>query len=78
VIGHFRPRPGKDYLLSWLSWCERHPATWAAGGFEIPLEQSGCTWDELDSMFDRPTLAEVRDAVEAFIATMSMEEGWVR
>jgi len=33
----------KDYLLSWLSWCERNPATWAAGGFEIPLEQSGCT-----------------------------------
>jgi len=38
----------------------------------IPLEQSGCTWDELDSMFDRPTLAEVRDAVEAFITQWAM------
>jgi len=56
------------YLLSWVAWCERNLDAWAAGHYEIPLEQSGCTWDELDSMFDRATLAEVRDAVEAFIA----------
>jgi hypothetical protein len=55
-------------LMAWLGYCERHPALWERGEVEIPLAQAGCTFDELESLFDQPTLAEVRQAVEAFIA----------
>jgi hypothetical protein len=57
-----------EALMAWLQWCESHPAAWERGEAEIPLAQTGCTFDELESMFDRPTLAEVRQAVEEFIA----------
>ena len=58
-------------LRAWLAYCERHPEKWAAtgpGAVEIPLAQVGMTFDEVEALFDRPTLTEVRQAVEEFCA----------
>jgi hypothetical protein len=55
-------------LMAWLRYCEAHPVLWQRGEVRIPLAQVGLTWDEVDAMFDRPSLAEVRAAVEEFLA----------
>jgi hypothetical protein len=55
-------------LLLWLRYCEQHPSKWAAGQVEIPLGQVGMTLDEVQRMFGRPTLAEVREAVLLILA----------
>jgi hypothetical protein len=60
-------------LTAWLEHCERHPELWKTGAVEIPLDQVGLTFDEAEALFDRPTLADVRTAVEAFIAEGSID-----
>lgn len=64
-------------LRAWLAYCERHPDKWAVkgeGALEIPLAPLGMTFDEVDALFDRPTLAEVRQAVEELCAEQHREE----
>lgn len=59
-------------LTRWLRYCEAHPDLWAlpgsAGGIEIPLTPLDMTFDEVQELFDKPTLAEVRQAVEDWCA----------
>ena len=41
---------------------------------EIPLAQVGMTFDEVEALFDRPTLTEDRQAVEEFCAETRVED----
>jgi hypothetical protein len=54
-------------LQAWLRYCEAHPALWELGEIEMPLAQVGLTASEVEALFGRPTLAEVRQAVEEFL-----------
>lgn len=65
ATGPAMDRGHADALMKWLYWCEAHPSRWASGSYEIPLAQVGMTFDEVDELFGRPTLAGVRAAVEA-------------
>ncbi len=51
-------------LQAWLRWCEAHPDAWAHGEVAIPPAEVGMTAVEVEALFGRPTLAEVRRAVE--------------
>jgi len=57
--------PERDALMAWLRYCEAHPGSWERGEVEIPLHQAGLTLDEADELSGRPTLADVRRAIEA-------------
>ena len=64
----------RSNLVGWLQYCEANPGLWAKpGGIEIPLAQVGMTYDEVAGLFERPTLAEVRQAVEEWLAAEAEE-----
>ncbi len=60
--------PNTDALKAWLRWCEANPVRWQLDRYEIPLAEVDMTFDQVQEVFDRPTLADVREAVEQVCA----------
>jgi hypothetical protein len=61
----------RELLTAWLQYCESHPEQWRTGQVEIPLGPLDMTFDEVEELFDWPSLAEVRTAVEAYLGGLS-------
>ena len=51
-------------MVAWLRYCEARPDLWERGEIELPLAQVGLTAAEVEALFGRATLTEVRRAVE--------------
>jgi hypothetical protein len=60
-----------EAISDWLQECESNPDLWRQGGITIRPEEVGLTPAEIRALFDHPTLAEVRQAVEQYLQQLA-------
>lgn len=75
--GHLT-RAEADALMGWLYWCEAHPQGWPLDDSTVDriAKDTGLSADEIELLFDWPTLAKVRTVVEAAVWSAAHPEAW--